>query len=43
MDSLAVAMPNLQTHWDVFVTADGNKANMIRTDPGAMSFRSLEK
>jgi hypothetical protein len=41
MDSLA--LPNLQTHWDVFVTADGKKANMIRTDAGSMAVRSFEK
>ncbi|MGV7217298.1 hypothetical protein [Bradyrhizobium sp. UFLA05-112] len=41
IDSLA--LPNLQTHWDVFVTADGKKASMIRTDPGSMSVRSLER
>jgi hypothetical protein len=41
LDSLA--LPNLQTHWDLFVTADGNKVNMIRTDPGSMSVRRLER
>jgi hypothetical protein len=41
IDSLA--LPNQQTHWDVFVTDSGNKASMIRTDPGAMSIRSLER
>jgi hypothetical protein len=41
MDSLA--LPHLQTHWDIFATADGKKANMIRTDAGSMAVRSFEK
>lgn len=41
MDSLA--LPHLQTHWDIFVTADGKKANMICTDAGSMAVRSFEK
>jgi hypothetical protein len=39
----SLAIPNLQTHWDIFVTADGRKANMIRTDPGSMAVRNFEK
>lgn len=30
-------------HWDVFVTSDGKKGRMIRTDPQLMSVRSFEK
>jgi len=32
-----------EIHWDLFVTRDGRKGNMIRTDPGAMAVRSFEK
>lgn len=32
-----------EVHWDLFVTRDGRKGNMIRTDPGAMAVRSFEK
>jgi hypothetical protein len=35
--------PKLQTHYDVFVSEDGRKARLIRTDPGSMAIRSLEK
>lgn len=35
--------PKLETHWDIFVTADGRRANMIRTDAGSMAIRDLEK
>jgi hypothetical protein len=39
----SLADPRLQTHYDVFVTEDGRKASMIRTDPGSMAVRTLEK
>jgi hypothetical protein len=32
-----------EIHWDLFVTRDGRKGNMIRTDEGAMAVRSFEK
>jgi hypothetical protein len=35
--------PKLQTHYDIFVSEDGRRANLIRTDPGSMAARSLEK
>ena len=30
-------------HWDVFVTQDGKKARMIRTDSGATGVRTFEQ
>jgi hypothetical protein len=30
-------------HWDVFVTEDGKKGRMIRTDPGVAAVRSFEQ
>jgi hypothetical protein len=30
-------------HWDVFVTYDGKKGRMIRTDQGVMAVRSFEQ
>jgi hypothetical protein len=39
----SLADPKLHTHYDVFVTEDGRKASMIRTDPGSMALRTLEK
>jgi hypothetical protein len=30
-------------HWDVFVTNDGKKGRMIRTDSGVMGVRSFEQ
>jgi hypothetical protein len=30
-------------HWDVFVTADGKKGRMIRTDAGAKGVRTFEQ
>jgi hypothetical protein len=35
--------PKLQTHYDLFISEDGRRANMIRTDRGSMAVRSLEK
>jgi hypothetical protein len=35
--------PKLSTHYDIFVTDDGRKANMIRTDPGSMAVRTIER
>lgn len=35
--------PKLSTHYDIFVTDDGKKANMIRTDPGSMAVRTIER
>ena len=43
MTMVSLADPRLQTHYDIFVTEDGRKANMIRTDPGSMALRTLEK
>jgi hypothetical protein len=30
-------------HWDVFVTVDGKKGRMIRTDPAVTAVRSFEQ
>jgi hypothetical protein len=30
-------------HWDIFMTYDGRKGHMIRTDPGVTAFRSFEQ
>ncbi len=35
--------PGAQNHWDIFVTRDGRKGHMIRTDAGTMAVRSFEK
>ncbi len=35
--------PGAQIHWDIFVTRDGRKGHMIRTDAGTMAVRSFEK
>jgi hypothetical protein len=43
MTMVSLADPRLQTHYDIFVTEDGHKARMIRTDPGSMALRTLEK
>jgi hypothetical protein len=43
MTMVSLANPGLQTHYDIFVTEDGRKARMIRTDPGSMALRTLEK
>jgi hypothetical protein len=43
MTLVSLADPRLQTHYDIFVTEDGRKASMIRTDPGSMALRTLEK
>jgi hypothetical protein len=43
MTMVSLADPRLQTHYDIFVTEDGRKAQMIRTDPGSMALRVLEK
>jgi hypothetical protein len=43
MTMVSLADPRLRTHYDIFVTDDGRKARMIRTDPGSMALRVLEK
>jgi hypothetical protein len=43
MTMVSLADPKLQTHYDIFVAEDGRKASMIRTDPGSMALRTLEK
>ena len=35
--------PGGTAHWDVFVTADGRKGRMIRTDSGAAGVRTFEQ
>ncbi|MGA7994252.1 MAG: hypothetical protein WCA28_05015 [Bradyrhizobium sp.] len=35
--------PGGPAHWDVFVTADGRKGRMIRTDSGAAGVRTFEQ
>lgn len=35
--------PRTETHWDVYVTADGRKGHIIRMDDGNMAVRSFEK
>jgi hypothetical protein len=38
-----VGNPQSETHWDVYVTSDGRKGQMIRMDEGNMAVRSFEK
>jgi hypothetical protein len=38
-----VGQPGGTAHWDVFVTADGRKGRMIRTDSGATGVRIFEQ
>jgi hypothetical protein len=35
--------PGGTAHWDVFVTSDGKKGRMIRTDAGATGVRTFEQ
>jgi len=35
--------PGGTAHWDVFVTADGKKGRMIRTDSGSTGVRTFEQ
>jgi hypothetical protein len=35
--------PDIQLHWDVYVTGDGKRGHMIRMDEGNMAVRSFEK
>jgi hypothetical protein len=35
--------PGGTAHWDVFVTADGKKGRMIRTDSGVTGVRTFER
>jgi len=35
--------PGVDTHWDIYVTSDGRKGNLLRTDAGTMAVRSFEK
>ena len=35
--------PGGTAHWDVFVTADGKKGRMIRTDSGSTGVRTFER
>ena len=35
--------PGGTAHWDVFVTSDGKKGRMIRTDSGATGVRTFEQ
>ena len=43
MTMISLFDPKLRTHYDIFVTDDGRKANMIRTDPGSMAVRTIER
>lgn len=43
MTMISLFDPKLRTHYDIFVTEDGRKANMIRTDPGSMAVRIFER
>ena len=43
MTMISLFDPKLSTHYDIFVTDDGRKANMIRTDPGSMAVRTIER
>jgi hypothetical protein len=43
MTMISVFDSKLRTHYDIFVTDDGRKANMIRTDPGSMAVRTIER
>lgn len=35
--------PDVETHWDIYITGDGRLGHMIRTDPGTMAVRTFEK
>jgi hypothetical protein len=35
--------PGGTAHWDVFVTSDGKKGRMVRTDPGVKGVRTFEQ
>jgi hypothetical protein len=37
------ARPETATHWDMYVTSDGRKGNIVRMDEGNMAVRSFEK
>ncbi len=39
----SVARPGSEIHWDVYVTPDGKRGHMIRTDGGSMAVRDFEK
>ena len=41
--SFSFAGARSETHWDIYVTADGKKGNIIRMDEGNMAVRSFEK
>jgi hypothetical protein len=43
MTMISLFDAKLRTHYDIFVTDDGKKASMIRTDPGSMAVRILER
>lgn len=43
MSHFFVGNPRSETHWDIYVTSDGRKGNMIRMDEGNMAVRSFEK
>jgi hypothetical protein len=43
MTMISLIEPKLRTHYDIFVTDDGRKANMIRTDSGSMAVRIIER
>ena len=38
-----VGNPRTETHWDVYVAADGRKGHIIRMDDGNMAVRGFEK
>src|SRR5262249_26099461 len=39
----SILNPAAQTHWDLYVTADGKRGHIIRMDQGNMAVRSFEK
>lgn len=39
----SILKPGSYTQWDLYVTADGKKGNIVRMDEGNMAVRSFEK
>ena len=38
-----VGNPQSETHWDLYVSSEGKRGNIIRMDEGSMAVRSFEK
>jgi hypothetical protein len=42
-EAMLVAVLARKNYWDVFVTSDGKKGRMIRTDSGTTGVRTFEQ